>query len=166
MSNVANISQLNDVLALTHTGSAYECPSIVDSHTAVETEQLWKKRLNMFVRAEERLLKIKRMRKVTALFIVASSSVLFFSFYMAPTLSPTAFLTMFVLMVFGLVTYPAWFLLGKDSQKQRDAISKMFYQSNHELEIAEGKVTLINRANYTNVTYVHMMNPDAGYVPR
>ena len=41
-----------------------------------------------------------------------------------------------------------------------------FYQSNHELEIAEGKVTLINRANYANVTYVHMMNPDAGYVPR
>ena len=54
----------------------------------------------------------------------------------------------------------------QDSQKQRDAISKMFYQSNHELEIAEGKVTLINRANYANVTYVHMMNPDAGYVPR
>jgi hypothetical protein len=73
---------------------------------------------------------------------------------------------MFVLMVFGLVTYPAWFLLGKDSQKQRDPISKMFYQSNHELEIAEGKVTLVNRANYANVTYVHMMNPDAGYVPR
>ncbi|MDP2537565.1 hypothetical protein [Alteromonas stellipolaris] len=150
-------------LADSHIDEAAEpCAKLIGGQSKEETEQLWKKRLNLYVNAEKKLLKITRLRKVTGVVTLACMGALFFSLYMAPILTPFVFFSMVVVMALGVATYPAWFLLGRSSQKTRDSISRMFYQSNHELEIADGKVTLINRASYANVTHVNILDSNLG----
>jgi hypothetical protein len=85
-----------------------------------------------------------------------------FSLYVAPTMSPALFYGLFALSVFGFVTYPAWLVASKSNKKQRDAISRMFYMSNHEVDMSDGKITLINRANYANVTHINVLERELG----
>lgn len=166
MPNVVELNQFNTVVEPAHDACEFRNPSLVDTHTRVQTEQLWQKRLRMFVRAERALLKMSRLSKLTGVFTVASTGTLLFSLYMAPTLPPSVFFALFVTMAFGVITYPAWLLVGNDSRKRRDSISKMFYLSNHELDIEGDKVTLINRANYAYVTHVHVTDSHLGQFSR
>jgi len=41
----------------------------------------------------------------------------------------------------------------------------LFYKSNHEVEMADGKMTLINRANYASVTQIHILDRKLGLFP-
>lgn len=166
MPNVVELHQFNTAVEFAHDWSGYPAPALVDTRTSVETEQLWKNRLHMYVRSETMLLKVNRLRKLTAVFTVASLGTLIFSLYMAPTLPPAVFFALFVTMAFGVITYPAWLLIGKDSRNRRDAISRRFYQSNHELDIQGNKVTLINRANYAYVTHVNVTDNHIGQFSR
>ena len=137
-------------------------PHLVEEQTLFEAEQVWKKRLGMLVAAENNLIKVIRLRKITGIFTVASIAVFLFSLYVAPTMPPIVFFGLIALAAFGCATYPAWFFASKSSKKQRDAISRMFFMSNHEVDVADGKVTLINRANYSSVTEIHVMDRKLG----
>jgi hypothetical protein len=85
-----------------------------------------------------------------------------FSLYLAPSMSPVVFYALSAIAAFGIATYPAWFLVSKSNRKRRDHISSLFYKSNHEVEIADGKMTLINRANYASVTQIHITDRNFG----
>jgi len=85
-----------------------------------------------------------------------------FSLYIAPTMSPVLFYGLIVVAAFGMATYPAWLLASKSNKKQRDDISRLFYKSNHEIEMSDGKITLINRANYASVTQIHVLDRKLG----
>ncbi|WP_334016049.1 hypothetical protein [Alteromonas sp. S167] len=137
-------------------------PHLVEEQTLFEAEQVWKKRLGMLVAAENNLIKVIRLRKITGIFTVASIAVFLFSLYVAPTMPPIVFFGLIALAAFGFATYPAWFFASKSNKKQRDAISRLFFMSNHEVEVADGKVTLINRANYSSVTEIHVMDRKLG----
>jgi hypothetical protein len=142
--------------------SASEQPRLVEARTSLETENLWKKRLNMLLDAENQLIKVIRFRKVTGIFTVLSTAMFLFSLYLAPSMSPVVFYALSAIAAFGIATYPAWFLVSKSNRKRRDHISSLFYKSNHEVEIADGKMTLINRANYASVTQIHITDRNFG----
>ncbi|MCB4436951.1 hypothetical protein LHL20_12020 [Alteromonas sp. McT4-15] len=146
----------------TDTIAGEEKPLLVDARTTLETETLWKRRLKMLLDAENNLIKVIRLRKITGIFTVASMAMFLFSLYVAPTMSPALFYGLFALSVFGFVTYPAWLVASKSNKKQRDAISRMFYMSNHEVDMSDGKITLINRANYANVTHINVLERELG----
>ena len=133
-------------------------PHLVEDQTLLEAEQVWKKRLGMLVTAENNLIKVIRLRKITGIFTIASIAVFLFSLYVAPTMPPAVFYGLIALAALGVATYPAWFFASKSNKKQRDAISRLFFMSNHEVDVADGKVTLINRANYSSVTELHVMD--------
>jgi len=137
-------------------------PHLVEEKSFFETEQVWKKRLNMLRAAENNLIKVIRLRKITGIFTVASIAVFLFSLYVAPTMPPAVFYGLIALAVFGFTTYPAWFLASKSNKKQRDAISRLFFMSNHEVDMVDGKVTLIDRASYASVTELHVMDRKLG----
>lgn len=137
-------------------------PHLVEEQSLLETEQVWKKRLNMLRAAENNLIKVIRLRKITGIFTVISIAVFLFSLYVAPTMPPAVFYGLIALATFGFATYPAWFFASKSNKKQRDAISRLFFMSNHEVDMADGKITLINRANYASVTELHVMDRKLG----
>ena len=142
--------------------SASEQPRLVETRTSLETENLWKKRLNLLLDAENKLIKVIRLRKITGIFAVLSTAMFLFSLYLAPSMSPVVFYVLSAVAAFGVATYPAWFLVSKSDRKRRDHISSLFYKSNHEVEIADGKMTLINRANYASVTHIHILDRNVG----
>ena len=145
-----------------NTNPAFKKPQLVEERTSLETEQLWKKRLSMLLDAENKLMKVIRFRKITGIFTVASMAMFLFSLYIAPTMSPVLFYGLIVVAAFGMATYPAWLLASKSNKKQRDDISRLFYKSNHEIEMSDGKITLINRANYASVTQIHVLDRKLG----
>jgi archaellum biogenesis protein FlaJ (TadC family) len=119
----------------------------------------------MLLEAENKLLKVIRLRKITGIFTALSVAVFIFSLFVAPSMSPIAFYSLVAVAAFGIATYPAWFLLSKSNRKRRDQISSLFYKSNHEVETADGKMTLINRANYASVTQIHILDRKLGLFP-
>lgn len=137
-------------------------PRLVEARTNLETEKLWKKRLVLLLDAENNLIKVIRLRKITGIFTVLSMAMFLFSLYIAPTMSPVLFYGLIVVAAFGMATYPAWLLASKSNKKQRDDISRLFYKSNHEIEMSDGKITLINRANYASVTQIHVLDRKLG----
>ena len=141
---------------------AIKKPQLVKECTILETERLWKKRLSMLLDAENKLMKVIRLRKITGIFTVASMAMFLFSLYVAPTMSPVLFYCLIAVASFGMATYPVWLLASKNNKKQRDDISRLFYKSNHEVDMSEGKITLINRANYANVTQIHVLDCKLG----
>ena len=142
--------------------SASEKPRLVEARTSLETENLWKKRLSMLLDAENKLVKVIRLRKITGIFTVLSMAMFLFSLYLAPSMTPVVFYALSAVAAFGIATYPLWFLVSKSNRKRRDHISSLFYKSNHEVEIADGKMTLINRANYASVTHIHILDRNLG----
>lgn len=145
-----------------NTASAGNKPRLVEVSTSLETENLWKKRLKMLLDAENNLIKVIRLRKITAIFTVLSIAMFLFSLYVAPSMSPAVFYSLITVAAFGLATYPAWFLVSKSNRKRRDHISSLFYKSNHEVEIVDGTMKLINRANYASVTQIHILDRKLG----
>ncbi|MDO6568222.1 hypothetical protein Q4561_14210 [Alteromonas sp. 1_MG-2023] len=162
--SVVNFQQ-NTALPLKHERSTEPSePSayLIGVQSKEDTERLWKKRLNLYLNAEQNLLKVGRVRNITSIVATLSVSLLLFSLYMSPTLTPLLFFTLSIVSALGIAIYPVCVLISNECQKKRDNISRMFYQSNHELEIVDGKVTLINRSNYTNVTHVHILDRYSG----
>ncbi|MBU2979252.1 hypothetical protein [Alteromonas sp. C1M14] len=137
-------------------------PHLFVEHTPLETEQLWKKRLGILLAAEKNFAKVMRLRKSTSIVLVLSVGMSLFSLYVEPTLSPVLFFGLLALAAVSLVVYPASIVATRSSQKHRNDISRMFYQSNHEVDIAGGRMTLINRANNANVTQINIWNDEFG----
>jgi len=160
-SNALNVTSL-PLSPTDTTGVGNEQPHLVEARTTLETEALWKRRLAMLLDAENNLMKVIRLRKITGIFVVASIAMLLFSLYLAPIMSPVLFSSLIVSVVLGGFIYPVLFVASKSNRKQRDAISRMFYKSNHEIDMADGKITLINRANYACVAQIHVMDRDLG----
>ena len=63
---------------------ANDKPRLVEARTSLETETLWKKRLFMLLEAENKLLKVIRLRKITGIFTALSVAVFIFSLFVAP----------------------------------------------------------------------------------
>jgi len=139
-----------------------EKPKLVGARTTQDTDALWKRRLNMLLHAENNLIKVIRLRKFTAIFTVASIAMFLFSLYTAPIMSPVLFYGLVALVGLGVSIYPALFIASKSNKTQRDAISRMFYKSNHEIDVSDGTVSLINRANYACVAQIHVMDRKLG----
>lgn len=162
--NVVNLQnhQVNTLDEQLIDKAATPLAKLIGVQSQQDTEQLWKKRLNLYLKMERKVLKVKRLRKVSSIVTSMAVGTLVFSLYMAPTLNPVVFISLLIVIGLGVSTFPAWVLLGRNSQLTRDSISRKFYESNHELEIAEGKITLISRANYANVTHVNISDFDLG----
>lgn len=137
-------------------------PQLFVEHTPLETEQLWTKRLDILLAAEKNFAKVMRLRKFTSIVLVASVGSSLFSLYTDPTLSSVIFFGLLAFAALALMVYPASIIATRCSQKHRNNISRMFYQSNHEIEISSGKMTLINRANYANVTHINIWDDEFG----
>jgi hypothetical protein len=136
--------------------------SITGVQSQLEIDELWQNRLHLLLNAERTLNSITRYRKLTAIVVTACMAILMFSLFVAPTLSPFVFYGIITLGICGLATYPAWCVATRSAQEQRDHISRMFYKSNHEVELSNGEVTLINRANYANVTTLNIADRNIG----
>ncbi len=136
--------------------------SIIGVQSQKETEQLWQDRLKTLANAEKTLNNVIRFKKLTAISLIASVALLIFSTYFTPTLPPFVFYGIILVAASALATYPAWFLAAKSAQNQRDSISRMFYKSNHEVELANGDLTLVNRANYADVTKIRVLDSNIG----
>lgn len=140
-----------------------EAPSgVIGVQSQLETETLWQNRLHLLLNAESTLNSIIRYRKLTAILVTASMAILLFSLFVAPSLPPFVFYGIITIGICGIATYPAWCVATKSAQEQRDSISRMFYKSNHEVELSNGEVTLINRANYASVTKIHIADRNIG----
>lgn len=145
------------------TPDTQELPSgVTGVQSQLETEKLWQNRLHMLLNAERTLNSITRYRKLTAILVTASMAILLFSLFVAPSLPPSVFYGIILICLCGVATYPAWCVATKSAQEQRDSISRMFYKSNHEVELSNGEVTLINRANYASVTKIHIADRNIG----
>ncbi len=162
INNGAAINVYEQAKVFRSAASANDKPRLVEARTSLETETLWQKRLFMLLEAENKLLKVIRLRKITGIFTVLSVAVFIFSLFVAPSMSPMAFFSLAAVAAFGAATYPAWFLISKSNRKRRDQISGLFYKSNHEVETSDGKMTLINRANYASVTQIHILDRKLG----
>lgn len=144
-------------------GEMPETPSgVIGVQSQLETEKLWQNRLHLLLNAERTLNSITRYRKLTAILVTASMAILLFSLFVAPSLPPSVFYGIILICLCGVATYPAWCVATKSAQEQRDSISRMFYKSNHEVELSNGEVTLINRANYASVTKIHIADRNIG----
>lgn len=140
-----------------------ETPSgVIGVQSQLETEKLWQNRLFLLLNTERTLNSIIRYRKLTGLLVTASMAILLFSLFVAPSLPPSVFYGIILICLCGVATYPAWCVATKSAQEQRDSISRMFYKSNHEVELLNGEVTLINRANYASVTKIHIADRNIG----
>ncbi|MEG3766345.1 hypothetical protein [Alteromonas sp. 14N.309.X.WAT.G.H12] len=137
-------------------------PQLFVEHTPLETEQLWTKRLGMLLAAENKFAKVMRLRKSTSIVLVASVGISLFSLYRDPTMSPVIFWGLLAFAALALMVYPASVIATRSSRKHRNDISRMFYRSNHEIETSGGKLTLINRANYANVTHINIWDDKFG----
>ncbi|WP_334021943.1 hypothetical protein [Alteromonas sp. S015] len=160
--NGAAVNVFKFAQSASNTNLAIKKPKLVKECTILETERLWKKRLSMLLDAENNLMKVLRFRKITGISTVASMAMFLFSLYVAPTMSPALFYCLIAVASFGMATYPVWLLASKTNKKQRDDISRLFYKSNHEVDMSEGKITLINRANYANVTQIRVLDRELG----
>ena len=87
---------------------------------------------------------------------------LLFSIYTSPTLSPSVFIGLNIVLCTGLILYPVWHLLSKDCHRIRDELSSRFYASNHELDFAEDKISLIDRASYDVITFISVSDINLG----
>ncbi|MDB2330834.1 hypothetical protein N9V74_03885 [Alteromonas sp.] len=123
---------------------------------------MWRNRLFQFLKVEKKLLKMRRLRKITAVINITTIVSLLFSIYTSPTLSPTVFVGLNVVLCTGLILYPVWHLLAKDCHRIRDDLSSRFYASNHELDFAEDKVSLIDRASYDVITFISVSDIKLG----
>lgn len=135
---------------------------VIGVQSQLETEKLWQNRLHLLLNAERTLNSITRYRKLMAILVTASMAILLFSLFVAPSLPPSVFYGIILICLCGVATYPAWCVATKSAQEQRDSISRMFYKSNHEVELSNGEVTLINRANYASVTKIHIADRNIG----
>jgi hypothetical protein len=135
---------------------------VIGIQSQLETEKLWQNRLHLLLNAERTFNSITRYRKLTAILVTASMAILLFSLFVAPTLPPSVFYGIILICLCGVATYPAWCVATRSAQEQRDSISRMFYKSNHEVELSNGEVTLINRANYASVTKIHIADCNIG----
>ena len=159
-----NIYELAKGQHRSHGGAAMSetSPSVVGAQSQLETEKLWQSRLHLLLNAEQTLNSTIRFRKLTAFLVTASMAILMFSLFIAPSLPPSVFYGIITIGICGIATYPAWCVATKSAQEQRDSISRMFYKSNHEVELSNGEVTLINRANYASVTKIHIADRNIG----
>jgi hypothetical protein len=159
-----NIYELAKGQHRSHGGAAMfeTSPSVVGAQSQLETEKLWQGRLHLLLNAERTLNSTIRFRKLTAFLVTASMAILMFSLFIAPSLPPSVFYGIITIGICGIATYPAWCVATKSAQEQRDSISRMFYKSNHEVELSNGEVTLINRANYASVTKIHIADRNIG----
>ena len=159
-----NIYELAKGQHRSHGGAAMSetSPSVVGAQSQLETEKLWQSRLHLLLNAEQMLNSTIRFRKLTAFLVTASMAILMFSLFIAPSLPPSVFYGIITIGICGIATYPAWCVATKSAQEQRDSISRMFYKSNHEVELSNGEVTLINRANYASVTKIHIADRNIG----
>ena len=137
-------------------------PTLVGEQSQSETESLWHRRLGLLLNAENNLIKVIRLRKIAGIFTVASTAMLLFSLYTAPMMAPALFYCLMALAAVGVFAYPVLFVASKLNRKQRDAISRMFYMSNHEIDMSDGKISVINRANYTCVAQIHILDRKLG----
>ena len=126
--------------------------NLIVSNTIFQYENVWLSRLRLFGEAERALQKARRLMVLWMLVIVASLCMLFFTLYVAPVSSVWFFVIECVALGTGLILQPVSFLMLKEQRRHRDALSKRFYDSNHEIEVSDSHLTLINRSNYSVVT--------------
>lgn len=118
---------------------------------------VWQTRLAIFRNAERAVQKAKRLMAISMIVIVVSLSILYFSLNVAPVPSDWLFVIECVALVTGLLAVPASFLLLKEQRRHRDALSRRFYESNHEVDVTDSHLSLINRGNYAVVTRVPLL---------
>lgn len=119
--------------------------------------QRWTDRLKHFARAELKLQRLKRLRAANTTFIVSTLVLLGFSLFVTPFLPPIAFYFIVAGCFTSLLAQPLATLLTRESQGHRDALSRKFYESNHEVEHIGSTLVLKNRGNYEVVARVPVL---------
>ena len=126
-------------------------------NTVSQLRDLWQQRLRLFREAEKSLQKAQRLLAVWLVVIVCGLCALSFSLFVAPVTSVWLFAGGFTAFAAGCILQPLCFLWVKQQRKHRDALSRRFYISNHEVEITDSHLVLINRGNYAAVTQVPIL---------
>ncbi|MDO6477056.1 hypothetical protein Q4520_16650 [Alteromonas sp. 1_MG-2023] len=126
-------------------------------NTVYQLENLWQNRLRQFCAAEKALQRAKRMMAIWLVVVVISLCMLCFSLFVSPVSPVWLFTLEFIAFFSGCVVQPVCYLLVKEQRRHRDALSKRFYQSNHEVEVTDSHLVLINRGNYSAVTRVPIL---------
>ena len=126
-------------------------------NTVSQLRELWQQRLRLFREAEKSLQKAKRLMTVWLVVVVCGLCMLSFSLFVAPVTSVWLFAGGFIAFATGCFLQPLCFLWVKQQRNHRDALSRRFYVSNHEVEITDSHMVLINRGNYAAVTQVPIL---------
>ncbi|GEM_PF-3902427 len=126
-------------------------------NTVSQLRTLWQQRLCLFRDAEKSLQKAKRLMAAWMVVVVAGFSMLSFSLFVAPVTSEWMFAGGFIAFAIGMIFQPFCYVWVKQQRKHRDALSRRFYVSNHEVEITDSHLVLINRGNYAAVTQVPIL---------
>lgn len=118
---------------------------------------VWQTRLAIFRDAERAVQKAKRLMAISMIVIVMCLSILYFSLNVVPVPSDWLFVIECVALITSLFAVPASYLLLKEYRRHRDALSRRFYESNHEVDATDSYLHLIDRGNYAVVTRVPLL---------
>lgn len=136
-----------------------------EENSYLETQVLWQKRLQLLLKCEKELNNATRLRKIAGILTITCLSTIVFSLFTAPTIPPFIFYGLLLIAVIGITVYPICLVVCKSAMQQRDSISRLFYKSNYEVEVADDGLTLINRANYASVTKLNVVDRSFGKLP-
>lgn len=109
---------------------------------------VWKKRLNLFTKAENLLQRNKRLRTISSTSIVVGSVVLLFSLFTMPVLSQASLMMCLALIALGIIAFTVCFLATLASRSHRDNLARFFYQAGMELETTHDRVNVVCRGTY------------------
>lgn len=123
---------------------------------------LWQRRLEMFVNADQKLLRINRLRKINSAIILAVVLTLVFSLFVTPTISETVFVVMMGTLALTVGMFPVFSVLTREYQNNRDAVSRLFYENNHEIDVTDEAITVFNRVSYLDVARVALADCHLG----
>lgn len=125
--------------------------------TFSQISEQWQQRLRLFREAEESLQSAKRLMTVWLVVVISGFCVLSFSLFVAPVTSVWLFAGGMAAFATGCIAQPVCLLWVKEQRQHRDSLSKRFYISNHEVEVTDSHLVLINRGNYAAVTQIPIL---------
>lgn len=118
-----------------------------DNVENLELNLIWIKRINLFLNAENKLMKSLRIEKATLIIALFSFLFSLFSFYNGFFIKSEFFYFVVTTAILSTFFYPFSLFLVLSNKKHKNTISSFFYKENYEIDIKDNKAQLINKAN-------------------
>tara|TARA_Y100001956_G_C4095276_1_gene174889 strand:+ start:153 stop:560 length:408 start_codon:yes stop_codon:yes gene_type:complete len=118
-----------------------------DNIESLELNLIWIKRINLFLNAENKLMKSLRIEKITLLTSIFSLLFSLFSFYHGFIIKTEIFYFVVSTAILSTLFYPFSLFFVLSNKKYKNTISSFFYKENYEIDIKDNKAQLFNKAN-------------------